>query len=125
MNKLVTVEHSLLAFQAGACIILAILIVYRVYAVRNSHQRYVATTTIVLTIAVLIVTYLSLAAFASMHGDYATFALRLFFTGFWAWLSTEFFDDDNWFKNQWTRIKDGIKKVRERMASAMPLPSSL
>ncbi len=91
-------------------------------AVLGSHQRYVATTWIIATDIMVILSLLASSVIYFMQENLLGAGWDLVIVWIWVWSLKRFFDDDNWFNDQWKRLKRGIKKLRERIARATPSP---
>ncbi len=93
------------------------------FCIKGSHQRYVAATLeagcelgVMLTLLVI-----SVINAAQQDFMFAGVAMALFFWRLW-WFLKSFNDDDHWFNDQWKRMKRDLKKLRQRLANASPLP---
>jgi hypothetical protein len=71
-----------------------------------------------------IVTLVSLGIDLS-EKDHLSVAVRIVAIAFILWMLKDAFDDDNWFNDQWKRLKRGFKNFRQRLARAAPLPSPI
>ncbi len=91
---------------------------------KGTHARYVmASLKRVCDIGVIIALPV-LAGLAAAQQSYvvAGIAGSFFLINLWLFIQ-RFDDDDHWFNDQWKRLKRGIKKLRQNLASTNVLPS--
>jgi hypothetical protein len=94
----------------------------RLSAVPGSHQRYVAATVGVLCYFALFVAAVCVCVIAWMLSYYESVVLYALLALLQLLLLKRCWNDDNWFNDQWKRLKRGFKKLRQRITSASPLP---
>lgn len=96
-------------------------------AVRGSRQRYVLTTWAITLVALVVLLELVVIVINLKQGLYFSAGTRAAVALLYMYLSRHFFHDDNWFNNQYKRLKRGLKNLGERLShmfspSPMPVP---
>lgn len=99
-------------------------------AIRGSHQRYVAASLAVMSSAAVTLTHV---VFVAMHIANSELGWAVFFAFFgirwYYWFQEALRDNDNWFNDQFKRLKKKWRKLRSwrphipRIASPRPAPS--
>ena len=96
----------------------------RLFAVKGSRARYVASTWAMASAAGVVILLLIKAGVDAMAQDYASAFVSGFIAAVWIWWAIKgLLDDDNWFNDQWKRLKRGFKNLQQRLANISPLPS--
>ncbi|HWT40930.1 MAG TPA: hypothetical protein VN081_06755 [Dongiaceae bacterium] len=112
-----------ITFVAYPCFFLYILFGLRKkQAVRGSIAHHKASTQMIVSIIAVTVCTIAEVFIAILQKDIVTASTDFVVAVFWVWINKEHFDDDNWFNDQWKRLKRGFKKLRQRLATGIPLP---
>lgn len=95
-------------------------------SVRGTHPRYVASTIECLSAALIAFMTLVMLVDSLRKGDPLNSSILFAVFCYWVVETARAFDDDNWFNNQWKRLKRGFKNLRIRLAlkpmRPLPLP---
>ena len=87
-------------------------------AVSGILKEYVYKSLYIVMCGLIAVTGVARAAIIATSGEYAMAGFALFTTlPFSFWMIEEIKNGDNWFNDQWKKLKKGFKKLREHKLS--------
>lgn len=96
-------------------------------SVLGTRVRYEAATMVVATALAITVLCFVLGVIDVVRADHLAAGMDAIFMLVWLAVTIHnFYDDDNWFNNQWKRLKRGLKSLRRRLTTVKlprPLPS--
>lgn len=100
-------------------------------AIPGSYERFKVITMLIIARALVVVGCTAWSIYHAVEGRYFFSSLYILLAVLWFFLLKECFDDDNWFKKQFRRLKKGIKKLRSirihirkpTFANPLPAPS--
>lgn len=102
----------------------AVLCVLRGGIVTATKQRFIVTTLLIVFTVLEIVVMSVRAVIYIIQKDFIGASLLVTSTVMFIWFLTLIMHDDNWFNDQWKRLKKGIKNLQESLQSAfMPTPA--
>jgi len=111
---------------AGAVVTFPYLITFwlTVRSVSGTRLRYVATSWLIGLGALLALIFAVWAVLDLMLENYQGTGLNVMLTIAMAWSTKRVINNsDNWFNDQWKRLKRGLKKLKRRLASTAPVPA--
>ena len=89
----------------------------------GSYRRYIANSLMLATSGINFVIGVILGGLYFAIGDYIAAGVFSLGSLGWLWVIKKDKDEDNWFNDQWKRLKRGLKNLRQRLATTSPLPS--
>lgn len=96
-------------------------------AIRGSYERYKATTVCVVASSAVVISEAGISALAAFEQDFFRCFMSALVGIFWLFILISLVRDDNWFNDQFKRLKKGWKKLRSwrprKLVTANPLPS--
>lgn len=95
---------------------------WRMFVIRGSHARYITSTIMVGCAALTTISAFIGGIISAVQGDYLDVGIKVVLTVIWAWITKKAYNDDNWFNDQWKRLKRGVKRLRRRIAALLPTP---
>ncbi len=112
----------------GTVLSLAFLVVYLLYRMALSKNRVVLANWGIVLGAIIVVLYVIRASLNLWLGNFVDAGFITASALLYVYLCRWFFDGDNWFKDQFTKLKKGFKSgvanLKERVGSlGSPLPS--
>ena len=93
-------------------------------AVQGSYKKFQLTTILIVVVSLKILGGLGLVILSLAFGYWFTAGIWLCLVAFDILDLVKLFKDDNWFNNQYKRLKRGLKNLRTRLSTlASPLPA--
>lgn len=86
-------------------------------AVTGSHEKYVLTTSAIVFYAIAIILSVFLLCIRAIERDYVAVVIWAFITFSLACSLRFLLRDDNWFNDQWKRLKRKAKKMSKQLQS--------
>lgn len=95
-------------------------------AIPGSYKKYQLTTLLIAMISLKILGGISIVILSLILDNAFTAGIWVFIVAVDIWDLKKLFNDDNWFNNQYKRLKRGLKNLQTRLsmlASPMPAPA--
>jgi hypothetical protein len=101
----------------GASVIIFVtLMSLRIRAVPGTHKKYVATSLLVVVIGFQSLLFMTMAVIRLLLDQQVSAGIDFVCSAIWAWWCWRLLhDSDNWFNNQYKKLKRGLKNLRSRL----------
>lgn len=81
-------------------------------AIPGSYERFKAVSLMIVARSLVVIGSVCCVIYHAAEGNHFSSSVHILIALIWIFFLKECFDDDNWFKKQFRRLKQGFKKLR-------------